>query len=352
MEKMSKTTIAIVQGDPAGIGPELLIKLLADKKAIDQVNILVVGDPKVFLRGESTVGNKIRNVLHIADIDNLDFSNTNINHLDINFNGIEDVQTANVSAIGGTSTIESLHRSLELSKEGFVAGIIFMPFNKESMYLAGNEFKDEIGFISKFFKIKTRVSEYNFANGMWNGRVTSHVAMKDVPNLLNEELICEEIDLTNETLLLAGYNHPRIVVSAYNPHSGDGGLMGREEIDVIKPAVEKMKHKNINVTGPFPADTVWLKVRDGKYDAVVTMYHDQGQIAIKLLGFDRGVTILGGMPIPITTPAHGTAFDIAGKNKANIIPTKNAFTMAINMAEHRKSTDGVVSYNNGDLTNG
>ena len=128
--------------------------------------------------------------------------------------------------------------------------------------------------------------------------------------------------------------------------------MGREEIDVIKPALEKMKHKNINVTGPFPADTVWLKVRDGKYDAVVTMYHDQGQIAIKLLGFDRGVTILGGMPIPITTPAHGTAFDIAGKNKANIIPTKNAFTMAINMAEHRKSTDGVVSYKHGDRTNG
>jgi len=346
METLSKTTIAIVQGDPAGIGPELLIKLLSDKKAIDQVNILVVGDPKVFLRGESTVGYKIGNVLHIADIDNLDFSNTNINHLDINFNGIEDVQTANVSAIGGTSTIETLHRSLELSKEGFVAGIIFMPFNKESMYLAGNEFKDEIGFISKFFKIKTRVSEYNFANGMWNSRVTSHVAMKDVHNLLNEDLICEEIALTNQTLELAGYDRPRIVVSAYNPHAGDGGLMGREEIDVIAPAIKKMKQKQIAVNGPLPADTLWLKVRDGEYDAVVTMYHDQGQIAIKLLGFDRGVTVLAGLPIPITTPAHGTAFDIAGQNKANIVPTQNAFIMAVNMAEHRKSTDGVVSNQN------
>ena len=349
---MAKTTIAIVHGDPAGIGPELLIKLLSDKKTTARANILVIGDPKVFLRGENTVGYQIENVRHIANIKNLDFSNCNINHLDINFEGIEGVRTAAVSTTGGASTIGGLHRALELSKNGYVAGIVFMPFNKESMHLGGNDFNDELGYASQFFKLKTRASEFNFANGMWNSRVTSHVAMKDVPNLLNEELICEEIDLTNETLLLAGYNHPRIVVSAYNPHSGDGGLMGREEIDVIKPAVEKMKHKNINVTGPFPADTVWLKVRDGKYDAVVTMYHDQGQIAIKLLGFDRGVTILGGMPIPITTPAHGTAFDIAGKNKANIIPTKNAFTMAINMAEHRKSTDGVVSYNNGDLTNG
>ena len=122
--------------------------------------------------------------------------------------------------------------------------------------------------------------------------------------------------------------------------------MGREEIDVIVPAIERMKKKQISVNGPLPADTLWLKVRDGEYDAVVPMYHDQGQIAIKLLGFDRGVTILAGFPIPITTPAHGTAFDIAGQNKANIVPTQNAFIMAVNMAEHRKSTDGVVSNQN------
>jgi len=324
METLSKTTIAIVQGDPAGIGPELLIKLLSDKKAIDQVNILVVGDPKVFLRGESTVGYKIENVLHIANINNLDFSNTNINHLDINFNGIEDVQTANVSAIGGTSTIESLHRSLELSKEGFVAGIIFMPFNKESMYLAGNEFKDEIGFISKFFKIKTRVSEYNFANGMWNGRVTSHVAMKDVPNLLNEELICEEIDLTNETLLLAGYNRPRIVVSAYNPHSGDGGLMGREEIDVIKPAVEKMKHKNINVTGPFPADTLFTKNNIKKFDVVIGMYHDQVITPLKTLYNFNAINITLGLPFIRISPDHGTNNQMLGKKKSDPTSLKEA----------------------------
>lgn len=340
---MDKKTIALVQGDPAGIGPELMVKLLLDKKILKKANILVIGDPKVFSRGENTVGSKINNVLHISSISNLNFSKYDINHLDINFSGIENVRTATVSEIGGISTIESLRCSLELSKKGFISAIVFMPFNKESMHMAGNEFNDEIGFISKFFELKTRVSEFNFANGMWNSRVTSHVAMKDVPNLLTSSLICEEIKLTNKTLLSAGYKNPRIVVSAYNPHAGDGGLMGSEEIEIITPAVKKMREEKINVNGPFPADTVWLKVRDGEYDAVVTMYHDQGQIAIKLLGFDRGVTILGGIPIPITTPAHGTAFDIAGQNKANIIPSQNAFTISLNMVEHRNSTFGVVS---------
>ena len=343
---MAKTTIAIVHGDPAGIGPELLIKLLSDRKTTARANILVIGDPKVFLRGENTVGYQIENVRHITNIKNLNFSNCNINHLDINFEGIDGVPTAAVSATGGASTIGGLHRALELSKNGYVAGIVFMPFNKESMHLGGNDFNDELGYASQFFKLKTRASEFNFANGMWNSRVTSHVAMKDVHNLLNEDLICEEITLTNQTLELAGYDRPRIVVSAYNPHAGDGGLMGREEIDVIAPAIKKMKQKQIAVNGPLPADTLWLKVRDGEYDAVVTMYHDQGQIAIKLLGFDRGVTVLAGLPVPITTPAHGTAFDIAGQNKANIVPTQNAFIMAVNMAEHRKSTDGVVSNQN------
>ena len=123
---------------------------------------------------------------------------------------------------------------------------------------------------------------------------------------------------------MAGYANPRIVVAAYNPHAGDGGLMGDEEIRVIRPAVKLARSKGLNVDGPFPADTLWLKVKDGKYDVVVTMYHDQGQIAIKLLGFDKGVSVLAGLPIPLTTPAHGTAFDITGLNIANIIPTQNA----------------------------
>ena len=117
--------------------------------------------------------------------------------------------------------------------------------------------------------------------------------------------------------------------------------MGDEEIRVIRPAGERAKLRQIWCFGPFPADTLWLKVRDGEYDAVVTMYHDQGQIAIKLLGFDRGVSVLAGLPLPLTTPAHGTAFDIAGQGKANPVPAKNAFTMCLNMASNRSAISGV-----------
>tara|TARA_R110002094_G_scaffold157248_2_gene143653 strand:- start:8 stop:526 length:519 start_codon:yes stop_codon:yes gene_type:complete len=167
--------------------------------------------------------------------------------------------------------------------------------------------------------------------------------MRDVPDLLTIERVEESIHLADRTLKAAGYERPRIVVAAYNPHAGDGGLMGDEEIRVIRPAVEKAQQKQVSCVGPLPSDTLWLKVRDGEYDAVVTMYHDQGQIAIKLLGFDRGVSVLAGLPVPITTPAHGTAFDIAGQNTANVVPSVNAFTMCLNMASNRKATDGVDS---------
>ena len=133
----------------------------------------------------------------------------------------------------------------------------------------------------------------------------------------------------------AGYARPRIAVAALNPHAGDGGNFGREEIDVIAPAVAQGQKRQIAVEGPFPSDTVFLRARAGHFDAVLTMYHDQGQIAIKLLGFERGVTVLGGLPVPICTPAHGTAYDIAGKGIANVSATVQAFKLACAMGRAR-----------------
>ena len=124
---------------------------------------------------------------------------------------------------------------------------------------------------------------------------------------------------------------PRVAVAAFNPHGGDGGVCGREEIDIIAPAVAGLNAEGLDIAGPFPADTIFLKARDGLFDAIVTMYHDQGQIAIKLMGFSKGVTVQGGLPIPITTPAHGTAYDIAGQGRANVDATWQAFQIAIRM---------------------
>ncbi|MDE0001524.1 MAG: 4-hydroxythreonine-4-phosphate dehydrogenase PdxA [Rhodospirillaceae bacterium] len=342
---MHKPTLALIQGDPAGIGPELLIKLLCDEDVWSEAKLLIIGAPEVFARGLEQTGRTVDNVRHVEPNAGIEPAADEILHLDLAVEGIGDVPVAQVSAAGGQSSIDGLRRAFELARDGLVDGVVFMPFNKASMHLGGNAFTDELGYARDFFRLKTLASEFNVANGMWNGRVTSHVAMKDVPGLLTAERIMESIRLTDRTLKMAGYARPRIVVAAYNPHAGDGGLMGDEEIRIIRPAVERAQLEQISVVGPLPADTLWLKVRDGEHDAVVTMYHDQGQIAIKLLGFDRGVSVLAGLPVPVTTPAHGTAFDIAGRNRANVIPARNAFTMCLNLSSNRPATDGVAGSN-------
>ena len=333
-----KPVIGLVQGDPAGIGPELMVKLLLDEEVRARADILAIGAPSVIARGEATVGASIGR-RHIESPEGEAFGKELL-HLDLPIEEIEDVPMSEVSAAGGRSSLEGLRTAFELSKAKTIDAICFMPFHKGSMHLGGNPYSDELGFARDFFGIGTEASEFNIAHGMWNGRVTSHVAMKDVPELLTTERICGSIELAHNTLRMAGYRRPRIVVAAYNPHAGDGGVMGREEIESIRPAVERMQQRQMDVSGPLPADTLWLKVRDGDYDVVVTMYHDQGQIAIKLLGFDQGVSLLAGLPVPITTPAHGTAFDIAGQNKANIAPARNAFMMACDLAEGLTGENG------------
>jgi len=333
-----KPVIGLVQGDPGGIGSELMVKLLLDDAVRDRANIAIIGAPSVIERGENIVGSAIKRS-HVAEFDR-SLVDTTLQHIDLDIEHIEDVPLAQVSEAGGKSSLNGLSHAFGLSKSGLIDGICFMPFNKESMHKGGNPYMDEIGFARDYFGIDTAASEFNIAHGMWNGRVTSHVPMKDVAGMLSEERVCQSIELADSTLKMAGYDRPRIVVAAYNPHAGDGGLMGSEEIDFIQPAVKRMQERQVNVSGPFPADTLWLKVRDGEYDVVVTMYHDQGQIAIKLLGFDQGVSLLAGLPVPVTTPAHGTAFDIAGKNQANLDPSRNAFMMCCDLAEGLSNSQG------------
>ena len=181
------------------------------------------------------------------------------------------------------------------------------------MRLVTPGYDDEIGFSGEAIGFRGVAKEFNVLEGLWNARVTSHVPLKDVAGLLTRQGILDNLRLTDDALRAAGIARPRIAVAALNPHAGDNGNFGREEIEVIAPAVEEGKRAQIGCEGPFPADTVFLRARRGDFDAVLTMYHDQGQIAMKLIGFDAGVTLMGGFPFPICTAAHGTAYDIAGK---------------------------------------
>ena len=179
--------------------------------------------------------------------------------------------------------------------------------------------------------------EFNILGDLWNARVTSHIPLSQVPGAITEAAILRSLRLTHDAMTAAGFARPRIAVAALNPHAGDGGNFGREEIDLIEPAVQKGSTEGIAVDGPFPSDTVFLRAKGGQYDAVLTMYHDQGQIAMKLMGFERGVTMLGGYPFPICTPAHGTAYDIAGRGIANPGAAREAFLLAARAASRRIS---------------
>jgi 4-hydroxythreonine-4-phosphate dehydrogenase len=231
---------------------------------------------------------------------------------------------------------------MDLAMVGQVDGILFGPFNKAAMTGAGLNAEDEHRYMARYLGHEGYHSELNVLDELMTTRVTSHIGLKDVAANITEDGILKAVNLADDTLRKAGKVRPNIAVAALNPHAGDNGKFGREEIDILEPAVRKAQEKQMNVTGPWPSDTVFLKAQRGEVDAVVTMYHDQGQIAIKLMGFERGVTVAGGLPIPVATPAHGTAFDIAGQNKANPSATRQAFDLLVRMAKTHRADRGAA----------
>jgi 4-hydroxythreonine-4-phosphate dehydrogenase len=197
-------------------------------------------------------------------------------------------------------------------------------------------YDDESRFVCDVLGFSGKLREFNVLEKIWNARVTSHIPLKDVSDAISVEAIIAELELTSRCLKEAGHADARIAIAGLNPHAGDGGSFGMEEIEVIEPAVVRAKAEGFNVDGPFPADTVFLRAVKEGYNAVLTMYHDQGQIAMKLMGFDKGVTMIGGLPFPLCTPAHGTAYDIAGKGIADIGASREAVLLAARMAGRAK----------------
>ena len=328
--------IGLMMGDPCGISPELTARLLADEEIVGAAAILVIADSRVLAGGAKTAGVELdlASVKRAADADIAPGRPVllDLGHLDP-----ASVSVGEASAAGGAYALENFRTGLGLARDGVVDALCFTPFNKQALRLAGNPFEDEMQFAANFLGYDGPHGEFNVLDALWNARVTSHIALKDVSGLLTADRILNALDLTDRSMKAAGYARPRIAVAALNPHAGDGGNFGREEIEVIGPAVEEAKRRQFAVDGPFPADTVWLRARAGQYDAVLTMFHDQGQIAIKLMGFDKGVTVLGGLPVPIATPAHGTAYDIAGKGIANPEATRRAFRIACAMGTARRA---------------
>ncbi|WP_299407029.1 4-hydroxythreonine-4-phosphate dehydrogenase PdxA [uncultured Roseobacter sp.] len=326
--------LAIVPGDPSGIGPELIAKLLQEDGVRAAADILLVGDAHLWQRGAEQAGVEVPlNTVDEADVARFE----GLAHLDLATIAPGDVRFAEVTVAGGTTSLRCLDKALDLAQAGHVDGVLFAPFNKAAMTSAGLNAEDEHRYMARYLGFDGYHSEINVLDELMTTRVTSHIGLKDVAANIDGPGILRAVELAHDTLARSGKTRPHVAVAALNPHAGDNGKFGREEIDVIEPVVKACQDKQMNVTGPWPSDTVFLKAKRGEVDAVVTMYHDQGQIAIKLMGFERGVTVAGGLPIPVATPAHGTAFDIAGKGIANVSATRQAFELLLRMAESARS---------------
>ncbi len=322
--------LAIIPGDPSGIGPELTAKVLADPETVRLADVLVVGDACVLETG--CVQADVDVALQPCDPSTDDWTNADpFAWFPTDTIDEGEITIARAVEASGQSVLATLKLVLDLARDGIVDGFVFAPFNKEAMHMAGIGCDDELQFMASYLGVENHVSEVNTLEGMWTSRVTSHIALRDVANSITGEKITRAALLIDGLLKSSGIRRPRISVAALNPHAGDGGNFGTEEIDVIRPAVEALAQSQMAVDGPWPSDTVFLKAKAGEIDAVVTMYHDQGQIALKLMGFDRGVTVQGGLPFPVTTPAHGTAFDIAGTGTADPQAMQNALRLASDM---------------------
>jgi 4-hydroxy-L-threonine phosphate dehydrogenase PdxA len=311
---MALPTIALFTGDPAGIGPELVQKLLHDKTNNKAVHIILIGQK-----------DSLQTVSHAHWHEWSGYNTTAF-------------KTATADAHNGAYMISALAEGAALVRDGKADAFCFAPLNKSALRLGGMHQEDELRWFAEFLNYKGVCGELNVLQDLWTSRVTSHVPLKEVSHLLSSRKVFESIEMITNALKASGKTTPRLAVCGLNPHNGDNGNYGDEEIKIIAPGVELAKQAGFPAEGPFPADTAFVRAirKDGGYDGVVTMYHDQGQIAMKLMGFEKGVTVHGGLPVPITTPAHGTAYDIAGKNLANPQAMFNAFDLACRMGQYHR----------------
>jgi len=310
-------TLGIGLGDRNGIGPEIVARLLAEPRVFQQAKIVVVGDPAVL-----EFGRTIARVQYAGEFSRLEVTTA----------ASEPIGTGKVTARAGAETLDQLGMLVDTALRKEIDGIIFAPLNKNAMRLGGLVQGDELDFIVRRTGFRGNCGELNVLGNLWTSRVTSHVPLRDVARLITQQRVYDAIALANDTLRAAGIARPRLAVAGLNPHAGDGGTYGDEEIREIAPAIKRAQREGMEAKGPFPSDTVFVAAMRGDFDAVVTMYHDQGQIAMKLLKFGSGVTVLAGLPIPITTVGHGTAYDIAGKGIARADGLFEAFRICLEMA--------------------
>lgn len=337
--------IAITLGDPAGVGPEITAKALADPGVYARCKPLVIGDRAILERACRLAGCGQLTVHPVASPAEGLYQPGAIDLYDMHLLGCEDYEIGKVSAKAGDAAFQYVRKVIELAMDGQVDATVTNPLNKEAMNLAGHHFSGH----TEIYAHYTGTEHYTMMLAHKDLRVvhvSTHVSLREACDRATKARVLEVIGIADKACRDMGIPHPCIGVSGLNPHCGEGGLFGREEIEQIAPAVEAARQQGIDAQGPIPPDTIFSKALGGWYDMVVAMYHDQGHIPLKVVGFvyDRekgqwsaveGVNITLGLPIIRTSVDHGTAFDQAGTGKANELSLKNAIDYAIRFAANR-----------------
>jgi 4-hydroxythreonine-4-phosphate dehydrogenase len=330
---MSKPIVAITMGDPASVGPEVAVKALTREEVWDCCRPIVVGDARVMAKAVDLVRAALvpRDITAPGDAhfdpaapDLIDLANVNIDILEL----------GRVSAVAGRASVDYIEKAVELAQAGQADAIATGPINKAALKAAGVPFIGHTELLAALTG-EERVTTMLATPGLRVVHVTRHVSLADVAKHITKENVLETIRLTDVGLKQMGIAAPRLAAAALNPHGGDDGLMGREEIEAIGPAVEAARTEGIDAHGPIPADSVFFRAIRGEFDAVIAMYHDQGHIPIKTHGFERSVTVTLGLPIVRTSVDHGTAFDIAWQGVAHEESMVEAICLAAQLASGR-----------------
>lgn len=322
----NRPLIAVTIGDPAGIGPEVVVKALSSKVIYDMCRPLVIGEKDTV---KAAVG-LIQESLILNPVDKASEASGKFGTIDlIDMHNLEwnEVKTGHVSAVCGRAAMEYVEKALQLALNHDIKGIVTAPINKEATMLAGYPGMGHL----EYFAQATGVADY--ATMLVSGslccvHLTTHYSLREACDFVKRENIIRRLKLIDASFRQWGFEKPVIGVAGLNPHAGENGMFGREEIEEIAPAVKEAADQGIEARGPFPADSIFNRAIRGEFDAVLVMYHDQGHIPIKVHGFEKSVSVSLGLPFLRTAVDHGTAFDIAGKGIANAHSMEEAIKTA------------------------
>ncbi|MFC5713187.1 4-hydroxythreonine-4-phosphate dehydrogenase PdxA [Thalassorhabdus alkalitolerans] len=327
---MNKPVICMTMGDAAGVGPEIIMKVLTDSEVYEWCHPLVVGDAKILQRAGEIVGSNML-INSIQSVNEARFEVGKVDCVDLDLLP-EDLPFGEVSSKAGDAAYRYIEKAVELAKNKEIDVICTAPLNKEALQKGGHKYPGHTELLAHLTDTK-EFAMFLSSPKLKVIHVTTHIGLIDAVKSIKPERVYNVIKMANDTLVKAGIKEPRIAVCGINPHAGENGLFGYgEEEEKVLPGVKKAQEEGINATDPLPADTLFFRAVRGDFDVVVAMYHDQGHGPIKVLGLESGVNITVGLPILRTSVDHGTAFDISGKGIADEASLKEAIRQGVELA--------------------